>query len=260
MKHNIIYTGKGANPFLDPNLPAFYKQLSGNLMLLYCFREATGETIFDLKQNQNGTLNAASYSSIMEMWNNAGAGGIVGDAVTRYINIGQYLQNNVIEYNKQFSIILWIKPTDISVALHAMFGYTAAATYQGINSYIFQDGHLRLDMNRNWGALAYRQYNTPAGVVSDDNNYQIVFTYDGGDLTTSANIYVNADKKVITTAGNGCGNTIAANYNFYLLGYNNNLNLTDPNNFIYYSFLVFNKELSQTEIDNMYNYEHKFIK
>lgn len=163
---------------------------------------------------------------------------------SEYVNCGNVLNY---EYNQPFSFVFWIKTTTISDYIFAKM--EGSGNYRGYGCYILSSGKLHILLINVDGS---NKIDVDTTTVINNNRWRhIVITYDGYGIAAGVKCYIDGISDTMTvnfdTLASG---SITNSINFNISGRTNgSLTLAGRLG----DFSVWNKELSLTEVSEIYN-------
>lgn len=230
---------------------------------------ATAATTLDKSGNNNtGTLTYMSRST-------SPVAGKIGqafnfDGVNDYVDTGKTLTNLGIDYNRPFSVSMWMRPKVFPVVglIQKFIAVQLRADANGGNLIrrgfygqvdAYGNAYFRLCQD-NTVSKAWSWY-TGNGTVSLNKWYHIVLTYDGNNTSTSGKTYANGVLKSSTGDGNAMDASVETNYSLYIgaedypqyPGVAPGSNVDQWFNGSMDDVRIYNRVLSTSEIKQLYN-------
>lgn len=204
----------------------------------------SGTTATDLIDNINGTL----QSSGMFETNNAGVFDF--DGAANLIDFGTGLGNNLGNYSGNLSFSLWAKPVNTTSEVGLLSIKTVGSNDTATSISMFSN-ILRLT----YGAGANKvQVSTSTAGITANNWFNVVGVYTPSE---DGKIYVNGNLQSVTSGGTSPSSINFTGLGLYIGTY---YNLTFTFNGQISNTLIFNKELSASEVAQNYNaLKNRFI-
>lgn len=218
--------------YLDPGSPNSYYN-------------KTGTTIKDISGNgNNGTL--INFGS-QTVYNPNDGGSIIFDGTDDYINMGD---KDTFTQSSGFTFDVFFKPTTTN-------GNTILEKYQpGGLEYIFGFSGDKLyawvSDNATGGGYRGRFVQTVSSYVTTNQWYQFVFTYDGGNTSSSCKLYINTIQRDDNDFQGGTFNSIKNTTTPLTIALTNS-GLGAPIKGSLGTLKMYNRPLTQSEIQQNYN-------
>jgi hypothetical protein len=215
--------------------------LNEGLMAHYTFDEGNGTITADTSGNGNiGTLKTVNW-----------VGGKVGNGALNFDGIAShYVQiapAPTLNINGAVTVSAWIKPTITPKAATTIFSKGAANNLASAEQYILKtlgSGKLSFEVSNGTALLSV---GASSGVIPQANTwYYVVGTYNGTD---TVRLYINGVLSS-TAVKAGFGNLNPTPNSFIGIGSDNSLR---PWNGLIDDVLVYNRDLSLSEINDIYN-------
>lgn len=214
--------------------------ISDGLKNLYKFEENGGTIIIDELGFVNGTnINSVSYQP-SKGGNSTGSYSFYFDGTNDYLDMGRI---GNFSGTQPFSFSFWSRTATASTIATA-FARMTSVDYKGYRGYL------------NAGAWYFGIYasSTSGAIVKTtstwNNNvwHNVVMTYDGSGVSTGLKIYIDKNSSIVSVR-NDLSGSIITSQNFWIGARN------DGGYYVDYldEFMIFNKSLSQSEINNIYD-------
>jgi len=184
------------------------------------------------------------------------SGDLLNEYSTTFDGINEYISMNTtlnIERTQPFSMSIWVKTT-LSATGHLIGKIRNSSASTGYALLIDSDGKPYFDLTSSESISNYLRIGTTSATVNDGSWHHLVVTYDGSSDVSGVNLYIDNAKIVTLTTYQNTLSSTTLNTGKFSIG---RRILNPTNNYPYTGNLdeasIWNKELSSSEINNIYN-------
>jgi len=182
--------------------------LNKGLVGYWIFNEKAGINVYDITQNKiNGTANNFALTGNTSNWvGSPMGGGLHFDGSDDFVNIGTLIHQYV-DYDRPFSTSFWFTLTTYASSYYGLMGNVSQT------GTAYDDVEFRVDFAGDRFDFVFQSaasINVQDGYrwATGDKNiainklYNLVYTYDGLNTTTSTKIYLNGQEEVVSLLTN----------------------------------------------------------